>query len=244
MSWEEFHEGWVGVADAEEAMNAVKATTSTRPKTKAAANSELESLLRGAGPQEAATIAATALSRLRADGVTSWAGRLGEKVTRRDDGAAVIMRHYFGGEGRSIAKPACKPEMTPPREPVATPAQAARRREARYFEDSKPTTRQDYHRVEINRLSKGELHVKGACPSCGAVQEFSDATKRQLGSVASVFGGHFTSPMKTLADVFTSAEGMEMSCSKCSFGVTICGHCDQINSHNIKECSWCGNAML
>lgn len=131
-----------------------------------------------------------------------------------------------------------RPTAVPAAEHVTVP-----RAMARYFEDEKPTTRKEYFNISLDR-TKQELCVKGPCPSCGTDQQFAAATKRQAGAVAKVIGGLLSQPVRTLSDMFTSTDCAEMSCSRCDFGVTICGQCDQINPHTATRCTWCGHNML
>jgi hypothetical protein len=153
---------------------------------------------------------------------------------------------YGAGHASTVDKQSVTVAMSdvltvPTRRPDDASAQK-QRLAARYFEDGRPTTRADY--LEINGRTKGDLEIHGPCPSCGTRQQFEDATKRQVGTVAKVIGGLFSQPVKTLAEMLTSADCIEMSCSQCRFGVSICGHCDQINTHEVRKCSWCGYDIL
>jgi hypothetical protein len=232
---ESFITDFDGFVYAEELVRAVQHVTGDRPKSKAAAKQHLQAFL-AREPGELEQHLKAVLNELLAEDLARWSKeRLGIKMTKAQ--AIGALAAWYAGS-KSSEREQQPVEMT--RAPTAT---TSARAAAQYFEDNTATTRADYYKLDLQR-DKGELRVEGVCPSCGAHHEFVHATKRQVGAVARVLGGLFSEPVKTVADMFTSAESIEMSCSQCQFGVTICGHCDQINAHDATKCTWCGHAIL
>lgn len=227
-----------GFVYADELVRAVGRVIGGRPKTKTAAKDQLQNLLANE-PQNLEQHLRAVLGELLAEDLGRWSKeKLGSRMNKPQAVNALAAWYAGVSSHQSSTIERSRSMLTP------VPASAAAGRAvALYCEDKKPTTREDYFKIDLGR-TKGDLHVKGPCPSCGAGQEFEDATKRQVGTVAKVIGGLLSQPVKTLSEMFTSAECMEMSCSKCGFGVTICGHCDQINPHTITKCAWCGHNML